>query len=433
MAPKRPAESAAGPPAKRGRGGGRSADSKIPSAGSYKVVDDYAITLNQTHIDANNNKFYIIQALENGGKFFAWNRWGRVGEDGMNKLLPCSSKEQAISEFEKKFKEKTKNAWANRSSFKPAAGKYTIVETEEGGSGGGGNDAPMGKLTEAQIAKGQKVLNRLKGALKNPKQVEELSSEFYTLIPHDFGRKRPPPIATKEALKAQEDLLKFYLRMGFDKIETKATVSPISGVMTLPVPRSLDEACKGVCSSMYVKECETSGVELAKKQAGKPKKKMEPAHYGAIMLYTSNAIYTEINKALRDENRGKIKKYFKYLRLFFDAAQCLPQQKRTLWRGISVDLSKNVQYEVGKTVTWWSISSCTSSKAVADGFAGGCGGGCTVFTVEAKTAFDAAPLSMFSNEKESILCPGTKLKVKSKTQKSGITQITLEEVGRAIE
>mmetsp|Transcript_117524 Transcript_117524/g.226728 ORF Transcript_117524/g.226728 Transcript_117524/m.226728 type:complete len:433 (+) Transcript_117524:71-1369(+) len=432
MAPKRPAESAAGPAAKRSRGGGRSVDSKVPNAGSMKVVDDYAITLNQTHIDTNNNKFYVIQVLEGGGKFYSWNRWGRVGEDGQNKLLACPSKDKAVSEFEKKFREKTKNQWANRGSFKPAAGKYTIVETEDSGKGGG-SDAPMGKLTEAQIGKGQKVLDKLKKALKSPKQVEELSSEFYTLIPHDFGRKRPPLIDSMEKLTAQEDLLKFFLRMGFDSVETKSTVSPISGVMELPVPRSLDEACKGICDKSSVKTCESNGSDLAKKQAGKPKKKMEPSFYGAIMLYTSNAIYSQINKALRDEDRGKVKKYFKYLRLFFEAALCLPQQKKTLWRGISVDLFKNAQYEVGKTVTWWSISSCTSDKKVADGFAGGCGGGCTVFTVNAKTAFDAAALSMYQSEKESILCPGTKLKVKSKTQSKGITQITLEEVGRAIE
>merc|ERR1719502_2531754 len=176
------------------------------------------------------------------------------------------------------------------------------------------------------------------------------------------------------------------------------------------------------------------GKSLAAKQAGKPRKRMEAAHYGAISLYTSNAIYTTINKILRDENRGKVKKYFNYLRLFFDAAERLPAQKRKLWRGISVDLKSDAQYQPGKTVTWWSISSCTSSKAVADGFAGGCGGGCTVFTINSKTGFDVDALSCFQGEKESILCPGTKLKVLSKTtNKKGVTEITLEEVGRAIE
>merc|ERR1719247_2241679 len=104
------------------------------------------------------------------------------------------------------------------------------------------------------------------------------------------------------------------------------------------------------------------------------------------MLYTSNAIYADLNKALRDENRGKIKKYLKYLRLFFEALDTMPQKKRTLWRGLGVDLSSSKQYAVGKTVTWWGVSSCTSNQGVARNFANGCGGGSTVITVDAKTS-----------------------------------------------
>jgi predicted DNA-binding WGR domain protein len=426
---KRAASPGGGGPAKRARKGG--VDSKVPNSFKFKVVDDYTVKLNQTHIDANNNKFYIIQALEGGGKFYAWNRWGRVGEDGQSKLIACANKDKAIKNFESKFRSKTKNAWANRGSFKPAKGKYSIVETE----GGGDDKAPMGKLTEAQITKGQKALDLIKKALAggNKKKIEELSSEFYTVIPHDFGRKRPPSINTKALLDEQEQLLKFYLRMGFDKIETKAGLGPISGVMALPVPKTLVEACKGICNAGSVKSCEDKGKDLAKKQAGGPKKKMEPAHYGAISLYTSNAIYAEINKILRDENRGKLKKYFNYLRLFFDAADRLPSGKKKLWRGISANLSKSPQYDKGKTVTWWSISSCTSSQAVANNFAGGCGPGSTVFTINSKSGFDVDSLSVFKGEKESILPPGTKLKVSSRTIVKGITQISLDEVGRAID
>jgi predicted DNA-binding WGR domain protein len=436
MAPKRKAGSfarSALPSAKRARGsGGRSVDPKVPNARSLKVVDDYAIKLNQTHINANNNKFYIIQALEGGGKFYAWNRWGRVGEDGANKLAVCASKDKAIKEFESKFRQKTKNSWANRANFKPVKGKYSIIETDD--SGGGADKAPMGKLTEAQIKKGQTVLRRLKQELKSGSKtkIEESSSEFYTLIPHDFGRRRPPPINNAKMLAAKEELLKFYLRMGFDNIESKAGLGPISGVMSLPVPKTLGEACRGICDTGSVKSCETRGRDLASKQAGKPKKKMEPAHYGAISLYTSNAIYSQINKCLRDERRGQLTKYFKYLRLFFDAAGCLPAQKRKLYRGVAVDLKSNAQYEKGKTVTWWSISSCTSDRRVADNFAGGCSNS-TVFTINSKTGFDVDALSCFQGEKESILCPGTKLKVLSRTSAKGVTRIDLDEVGRAIE
>ena len=40
------------------------------------------VTLNQTNIGQNNNKFYIIQLLEAdaGGKWWVWTRWARVGQ-----------------------------------------------------------------------------------------------------------------------------------------------------------------------------------------------------------------------------------------------------------------------------------------------------------------------------------------------------------------
>merc|ERR1719152_115000 len=112
---------------------------------------------------------------------------------------------------------------------------------------------------------------------------------------------------------------------------------------------------------------------------------MDAKLYAAILLYTSNAIYTELNKCLRDKNRSKIQKFFKYLRLFFEATQSLPQGRKTLWRGVSADLSKDPEYAPGKTVTWWGVSSCTSEAGVAKNFASGCGPGSTVFSVQAKT------------------------------------------------
>jgi hypothetical protein len=43
-----------------------------------KVVDDYDAMLNQTNIGANNNKFYVVQALKKDAKFYTYARWGRV-------------------------------------------------------------------------------------------------------------------------------------------------------------------------------------------------------------------------------------------------------------------------------------------------------------------------------------------------------------------
>lgn len=49
---------------------------------------------------------------------------------------------------------------------------------------------PLGKLSKSNLEKGYKILteiaNELKGK-KNRKNIETLSSDFYSYIPHDFG------------------------------------------------------------------------------------------------------------------------------------------------------------------------------------------------------------------------------------------------------
>jgi len=262
--------------------------------------------------------------------------------------------------------------------------------------------------------------------------LEVLSSEFYTQIPHNFGRGKPPAIGTQEMLEAKVELLKFYLRMGFEEVEEDTGRSPVSGVMALPVPASLDAACSGLCAKGQIVQSTKKGEELARKQSGKPSQAMAASLYAAIMLYTSNAIYRDLNQCLRDENRNKLKKYFKYLRLFFESMDHLPKQKRTLWRGLSVDLFDNPQYQVGEVVTWWGISSTTSDVNVAKNFAKGCGGKCTIITIESLTASDISAITFYSNEKESLLAPGTQMKVMGKKRNGNVTEIKLKEVGRAI-
>lgn len=46
--------------------------------GSHQVYEDYGCMLNQTNIGHNNNKFYVIQVVQENKRFYSWNRWGRV-------------------------------------------------------------------------------------------------------------------------------------------------------------------------------------------------------------------------------------------------------------------------------------------------------------------------------------------------------------------
>ncbi|XP_069796903.1 poly [ADP-ribose] polymerase 2 isoform X3 [Narcine bancroftii] len=67
----------------------------------------YDALLNQTNLQFNNNKFYIIQLLQDDDRklFSVWMRWGRVGKAGQNSLVPCGADLQKAKEiFEKKLK-----------------------------------------------------------------------------------------------------------------------------------------------------------------------------------------------------------------------------------------------------------------------------------------------------------------------------------------
>ncbi|KAF1844248.1 poly polymerase 2 ADP-ribosyltransferase 2 [Cucurbitaria berberidis CBS 394.84] len=239
--------------------------------GSYQVYIDgdgtiWDASLNQTNASANNNKFYKVQLLSNasGSDFKTWTRWGRVGERGQMAMLGGGSLSDAIKNFEKKFKDKSGLKWDDRGED-PKAGKYAYVERsynpdsdEEDDNAGddavGGvkeepklevaectldrptqdlmqlifnqqyfdatmtalnydaNKLPLGKLSKATIARGFQALKDMSTLLDNTDansraEVERLSNLYYSVIPHAFGRNRPPIIRDNDALKKEIELL----------------------------------------------------------------------------------------------------------------------------------------------------------------------------------------------------------------------------------
>ncbi|CAF4313360.1 unnamed protein product [Rotaria sp. Silwood2] len=240
-------------------------DKNIPNWTSYEVIDDYDAMLNQTNIGANNNKYYVVQALKYGGKFYTYTRWGRVGESGQNQMLgPFLSSDAAIKQFKSKFKDKTKNDWDKRDQFKKVAGKYDLIDVAGDGDEEDENEQekssteksetvedkdgtvyaaskldsatqslirlifdtdmfkealkkydidvkkmPLGKLSKSQVAKGFEILEELEAVMENKKKgsYADISSKFYTVVPHDFGRARPIPIDNREALQKKYDML----------------------------------------------------------------------------------------------------------------------------------------------------------------------------------------------------------------------------------
>ncbi|MFJ9952051.1 ADP-ribosyltransferase domain-containing protein [Kitasatospora sp. NPDC091207] len=147
----------------------------------------------------------------------------------------------------------------------------------------------------------------------------------------------------------------------------------------------------------------------------------------ALYLYTcESAFYREINAILRSPDRSRIVPYLPYLRLLFSAVSQLPARTEPLWRGVSLDL--RAQYPLGRTVTWWGVSSCTSELGVARGFLGSRGKR-TLFEVIPVRAAGIQRYSAFTGEEEFILLPGTQLKVTDvKTERGGLCTVTLTEL-----
>ncbi|XP_047497848.1 protein mono-ADP-ribosyltransferase PARP3-like, partial [Penaeus chinensis] len=214
------------------------------------VYEDYACMLNQTNIGQNNNKFYLIQIGTDTKEFVCFTRWGRVGEAGQWNVEFTKKAEDAIKIFEKKFKDKTKNNWADRDNFEPVPKKYTLLEMDDDSdeeedavdSSAVKEEAapyegpcnlhprtmlmiklifsddmfvnqmadmsldvkkmPLGKLSKLQIAKGLEALIDIEDAIKK-KKVQERSSLLPPSPPPPSLPPSLPPPPKKQKKKSQ--------------------------------------------------------------------------------------------------------------------------------------------------------------------------------------------------------------------------------------
>lgn len=245
-------------------------DAYVPNAALYEVATlfnkVYACTLNQSNVQHNNNKFYILQLLKKKGtdSFFTFFRWGRVGKSGMTNFQSFGNDwASAMAEYEDKLEAKTQK------------GNYTILDMvfDDGVSpeeqdrkmledmksckldhrvsdliklifdvkivqqtlteiGYDLKKMPLGKLSQKNIDKAYSILKQIskeldKGKLRNNTRITTLSSKFFSNIPHDVGFKdmRKMKITTKEIVNEKLDLLDTLSNMKITKNITNNTES----------------------------------------------------------------------------------------------------------------------------------------------------------------------------------------------------------------
>ncbi|MCJ1404719.1 hypothetical protein MMC11_007945 [Xylographa trunciseda] len=339
------------------------------------IDDDGTIfdaNLNQTNIDANNNKFYMLQLLssENEDQYYAHTRWGRVGEFGQVKTMGPSSLKDARQDFEKKFKDKSGHNWDDR--LEPAKkGKYTFLERnyeddddeasdqvesskmeeQEVDSklprqtqrlmelifnqnhfnavlehiGYNANKLPLGKLSKTTLKQGFEHLHELASLIKHPSLaqnkystsqkdvIEDFSNKYYSTIPHEFGRNRPPPIDNNELLRSEISML-----------DTLTDMEVANMIMKTTINKDRDTASANLLDQRF----ESLGLD-----------EMTPldhssAEYKALSAYlvhtsgTSHGIRYRLEDIFRIERAGEADRFAKS-----QFAKLKKNDRRLLWHG----------------------------------------------------------------------------------------------------
>ncbi|CAF1385840.1 unnamed protein product [Adineta steineri] len=188
--------------------------------------------------------------------------------------------------------------------------------------------------------------------------------------------------------------------------------NPISGYKDRNV-KSLEEAVESIVP--FVDRVMQYAEEA--KQKCKKNTKLTINESAAIYLYTMDtSFYPKLNEALRGENPPALMPWFDFLKLFITALVKLPElssRPTTVWRGVA-NISGSDYYETD-IFTWWSLISCSLDASVGAAFTGEKGVLFCINTINGKDISAYAYSPAYNEEKEIILMPGTRLRVKSKT------------------
>ena len=215
-------------------------DQYYPNRSQYHIYQDaenvfngqfFSCTLNKSDVGKNNNKFYIIQLLEHdsNNSLVLFTRWGRIGVPGLHEEKSVDEK-SGPKLFMKKYRDKTKGGYQeifidyeaevqkedspeennnkrdeknkNKKKFQNTLDKDVMdlirliynkkmINDDLHEIGYDSNKMPLGKLSTVTLTNGLNILKEIESELKkshpNTSILGQLSSNFYTQIPHNFG------------------------------------------------------------------------------------------------------------------------------------------------------------------------------------------------------------------------------------------------------
>ena len=218
-------------------------DQYYPDRNQYHIYQDadnvfngqfFSCTLNKSDVGKNNNKFYIIQLLEHDSdnSLVLFTRWGRIGVPGQHEEKDVDEK-SGPRLFMKKYRDKTKGGYQeifidyeaevekedlpeenkdkkdnknkNKKKFSNTLDEDVMdlirliynkkmINDNLHEIGYDSKKMPLGKLSHVTLTNGLNILKEIESELKksdpDESNLSQLSSNFYTQIPHDFGFKK---------------------------------------------------------------------------------------------------------------------------------------------------------------------------------------------------------------------------------------------------
>uniref|UniRef100_A0A8C7RKN6 Poly [ADP-ribose] polymerase n=1 Tax=Oncorhynchus mykiss TaxID=8022 RepID=A0A8C7RKN6_ONCMY len=233
--------------------GGAAVDPDSCLENSAHVLDQngkiFSATLGLVDIVRGTNSYYKLQLLEDDvhKRYWVFRSWGRVGTTiGGNKLDKFHDKNSAMDNFLGVYEEKTGNAWGS-SHFTKYPNRFYPLEIDYGQdeeavkrltASAGTNSLlakpvqelirtifdvesmkkamvefeidlqkmPLGKLSKRQIQSAYALLSEVQQAVSDSSSeshILDLSNRFYTLIPHDFGMKKPPLLSNLDYIQVR--------------------------------------------------------------------------------------------------------------------------------------------------------------------------------------------------------------------------------------
>lgn len=241
----------------------RQVDANLGISGSVHFdpqLGFYDVMLNFTDITSgnNNNKFYVLQLVNNSGTYCLGVRYGRVGEVGKTSLKYFNTVKAGVDAFHKQYRSKTMNDFASP-VFKRVPGKYMLMEKKDENEDAkkpkslapvkknnvvsklpqsvidlltilfdhdmfksqmqtydiNVDEMPLGAISVEQVEKGRKILSKISDVLQGTEKggraaLETYTSQFYTIIPHAFSRgTRPTILDNAELVQKKFDLCNF--------------------------------------------------------------------------------------------------------------------------------------------------------------------------------------------------------------------------------